>query len=85
LLAHVVRQPVVAEHWNTPQLVRLPALQVPSPSHVLAGVYVALLPLVPHTAFPQVCVLPAFWQAPAPSHMPVLPQLFVALSSWQLL
>jgi hypothetical protein len=66
-------------------LVTLPALQVPEPSHLLAGVYVALLPLVPQVAFPHVWVLSTFWQAPAPSHMPVLPHLLVAVSSVQLL
>ena len=77
----VVRQPVVAEHWNTPQLLRLPVLQLPRPSHMLAGVNVELPPLVPHDALPQDFVLSAFWQAPAPSHMPVLPHLLVPVSS----
>ena len=47
---------------------------------MLAGVY--KLPL--QAAAPHVCVLSAFWQAPVIA-MPVLPHLFVVLSSWQLL
>jgi hypothetical protein len=77
----VVRQPVVIEHWYWPQSVLLPGLQTPKPSHMLAGVKVALL----QDAVPQVLLLSTFWQAPVPSQLPVFPQALVAVSSWQLL
>ena len=48
---------------------------------MLAGVKAAPL----QDAVPQVLLLSTFWQAPAPSQLPVFPHALVAVSSWQLL
>src|SRR4051812_2431442 len=69
--AQVVPHCPLLSHWKGAQEVLVALSQVPLPSHRPAVINMPFL----HPAAWQMVPVEYFWQAPAPSHWPVLPQL----------
>jgi hypothetical protein len=71
-LPHVVRQALTPSHLYGAQD-SVVTEQVPAVPHVAASVWTVLC--AGHDAVAQTVLAAYFWQPPAPSHLPVLPQV----------